>query len=117
MKLQDFKKKFKDVAVQKLQTKQVLSRAAIQDVVTGFIDGFGTGLVFYEYYGKDITIYTSEIFKNNLMTLEKGSQVLDENTGKVGTVVSDKPYIMCGELCVRVDFGGDIDAFSCKYFM
>lgn len=111
-----FKKKFPDVEVQNLTTTVVLSRAEIEKRVLALVDGFGTGLLYYNYSGKELTVYTSEIFKDKLAEMPKGALLSDPNTGKQCTVVSE-PYIMCCEMSISVDFASHPEAYSCTYFM
>ena len=46
----------------------------------------------------------------------KGEQVLDENTGLVGTIMSEEPFVCSAEMCVRVSFGETSDVYACTYF-
>ena len=55
-------------------------------------------------------------FARRIIRLSKGSQVLDENRGLVGTVVSESPFICGCEMCIRVDFGKGSDVYACTYF-
>ena len=49
--------------------------------------------------------------------IEPGLQVTDPNTGNCGVIVSDKPFIMCGEYCIEVEFPEDSGVYSCEYFI
>ena len=42
--------------------------------------------------------------------MKPGSEVFHEHYGVYGKVMSDKPFVICGELCIRVDFGGMPDS-------
>ena len=51
--------------------------------------------------------------------MKPGSEVFHEHYGVYGKVMSDKPFVICGELCIRVDFGGmpDCGAYCCVCFV
>lgn len=111
---QTFKKQFPDIKVQKLETKVVLSHRDVEDTVLAMCESLGVGLVSFERSGKRITVYTSDKMKNALDGMKKGAVVLSSSDGITGTVMSDKPFICGGELCVRVDFGNQRDeVYSC----
>lgn len=113
----DFKKKFPDVKLQQLTTEYVFSRAKVEETVLKLVQGLDTGLVYYEYVGRVIKVFTSDIFKHRLESMKKGDNVLHPRRGVIGTVVSDEPFIICGALCLRVDFEGETDAYDCDFFM
>jgi hypothetical protein len=117
MNKKDFQKKFPDVMLQQLTTAFVFSRAKVEETVLKLIKGLDTGLVYYEYDSKTIKVFTSDTFKNCLDGLKKGDQVLNQNTGIVGTVISEVPFLISGSLCIRVDFDGNVDAYNCDFFM
>lgn len=114
-----FKKKFPDVKVQKLQTSVVFSRQQVEETVLKMCNSLGTGLLYYNYSNKWITVYTSEKMKKALDSMKPGSEVFHEHFGAYGKVMSDKPFVICGELCIRVDFGGipESGAYSCVCFV
>lgn len=114
-----FKKKFPDVKVQKLQTEVVFSRKRVEDTVLQMCEMMGVELLYYSYSNKWITVYTSEKMKKALDSMKPGSEVFHEHYGVYGKVMSDKPFVICGELCIRVDFGGmpDSGAYSCVCFV
>ena len=51
--------------------------------------------------------------------MKPGSEVFHEHYGVYGKVMSDKPFVICGEFCIRVDFGGmpDSGAYRCVCFV
>ncbi len=51
--------------------------------------------------------------------MKLGSEVFHEHYGVYGKVISDKPFVICGELCIRVDFGGmpEGGAYGCTCFV
>ena len=114
-----FKKKFPDVKVQKLQTSVVFSRQQVEETVLKMCDSLGTGLLYYNYANRWITVYTSEKMKTALDSMKPGSEVFHEHYGVYGKVMSDKPFVICGELCIRVDFGGlpENGVYSCVCFV
>ncbi len=114
-----FKKKFPDVKVQKLQTSVVFSRQQVEETVLKMCDSLGTGLLYYNYSNRWITVYTSEKMKKALGSMKSGSEVFHEHYGVYGKVMSDKPFVICGELCIRVDFGGmpENGVYSCVCFV
>lgn len=116
MKKQDFKKSFPDVCVQKITFEKVLSRKEMDDKVLKLVEGLQTGLLAYESSGKGLKVFTSYRFKDKLDKMIKGSQVLDENTGLVGTILSEVPFVCDCEMCIRVSFGGNSDICACTYF-
>lgn len=113
---QDFLKKFPDVQVQQFQTKTVLSKQEIMDIVEQAVKSMDMGLVYYEHCGCDITVFTSDKMKAELDKMVTGCRVTDPNTGETGTVVSDK-FIVCGNYCVRVKFPSGEDVYDCDFFM
>lgn len=116
MKKQDFKKNYPDVCVQDITFKSVISRREIENTVIKLVDGLQTGLLGYESCGKKLKVFTSYQFKDRLEQMVKGEQVLDENTGLVGTITSEEPYVCSAEMCVRVSFGESSDVYACTYF-
>lgn len=113
----DFKKKFPDVKLQQLVTEFVFSRAKVEETVLKLVKGLDTGLVYYEYDGRTIKVFTSDTFKFRLGCMKKGDTVLHQHRGIIGTVISDEPFIICGSLCIRVEFDGKEDAYDCEFFM
>ena len=116
MKKQDFKKSFPDVCVQERTFEKVISRRDIEDKVIKLVDGLQTGLLGYESAGKELKVFTSYRFKDKLDKMVKGEQVLDENTGLVGIITSEEPFVCSAEMCVRVNFGENSDVYACTYF-
>ena len=43
--------------------------------------------------------------------------VVDSAIGRVGVIVSDRPFFCSCTLCIRVDFGDTSDVYDCSYFM
>lgn len=111
-----FKKQFPDVNVQKIDFTKILSRKEKEDFVFKLVAGLNTGLITYEDCGRSLKVYTSYKLKHALEGMTKGSQVLDENSGRVGTIISENPFICGCEMCIRVDFGNSSDVYSCTYF-
>lgn len=113
-----FKKKFPDVKVQKLQTAVVFSKREVEKTVVEMCKSLNTGLLYYSYAGKWITAYTSYKMKASLDGMAKGACLRDKQTGKEVTILSDEPYIVGGEYCIRVQFpDGEEDVYSCEYFI
>lgn len=112
-----FKKKFPDVKLQQLTTEYVFSRAKVEETVLKLVKGLDTGLVYYQYDSKTIKVFTSDIFKRRLEGMKQGDNVLHQHRGIIGTVVSNAPFPMCGSLCIRVVFDGEIDVYDCEFFM
>ena len=71
------------------------------------------------YANMCITVYTSHKMQTALDSMKSGSEVFHEHYGVYGKVISDKPFVICGELCIRVDFGGmpKSGAYSCTCFV
>lgn len=111
-----FKKLFPDVSVQEITLEKVLSRKDKEEFVLKLVTGLRTGLIMYQNGGRSLKVFTSYRLKNAIDTMTKGSQVLDENRGLVGTVVSESPFICGCEMCIRVDFGKGSDVYACTYF-
>lgn len=113
-----FKKKFPDVKVQKLETDCVFSNNEVHKTVIDMCSMCGFGLIYFEYNRKTITVYTSEKMKHALEGMSKGEVLLDENTGQTVNVISDKPFIVGGKYCIRIQFpDGKEDVYSCEYFI
>lgn len=117
MNKQSFKKKFPDVCLQDITFDDILSRSVVESKVLELVAGLDTGLIVYESSGRKLKVFTSDRLKSQLENMIKGYQVLDENTGIVGTVTSEKPFICSCEMCVRVDFGKGADVYACTYFL
>lgn len=113
----DFIKKFPDVKVQTFETKTVLSRREKEKIIEQAMASLQMGLICYESSGKKITCYTSDKMKDALDKMVKGFTVIEPNTGEEGIVISDKPFINCGEYCIRVEFPGEDFIYSCEYFI
>lgn len=111
-----FRKMFPDLCVQKIETRYVEPRKAIEEKVMAIVETMGTGLIWYYYSKKSITIYTSMKMKEWLQQVKVGGMLVDPNTGKQCTVTSE-PFIVCGSLCIRVDFSGYPEAYDCSYFI
>ena len=97
----DFSKKYPDVVVQNMNFDIILSRADIEKKVLLLFICLETGIFGY---------------KLQLDTLTKGSSVLDENTGLIGIITSNIPFVCCCEMCIRFVFGTGGDGYSCFYF-
>ena len=114
---EDFIDKFPDVKVQKFETNVVLSAADAEKVVNEAMTSLGMGLIHVERRGRWITCFTSDKMKAALDKMVKGTKLRDPNTGEEGVITSDKPFLMCGEYCVNIDFSSDSGAYSCEYFI
>lgn len=113
-----FKKKFPDVKVQKLETAVVFSKEEVKKTVIEMCNMCGFGLIYFEYNRKVITVYTSVKMKHELDGMRKDATLLDENTGQIVKVISDEPFIVGGEYCIRIQFAnGKEDIYSCEYFI
>lgn len=115
--IQHLKKKFPDVCKQVLYFEYVFSRREIEDKVIQFSDKFGQSVIAYTQSGKRLFLYTSQIFTDRLKAMNKGDTVVDSAIGRVGVIVSDKPFFCSCTLCIRVDFGDTSDVYDCSYFM
>ena len=113
----DFIEKYPDVKVQNITTKFVFSSNQIENLVSEVTQSLDTAPISYEHSGKKITIFTSDKFKNAIEHFTQGSAVTDPNTDAVGVITSDKPFYVCGELCVEVRFSDSSDTYSCDYFI
>lgn len=113
MKIADFKKKFPDVHVQQLETKEVLSRAEIEDTVKQFIAWFDSGLVAYESRGRNIKVFTSDKMKREMEKLKPGCEVVHPLDGRKGTVISEV-VLIGGTPCIRVELDGKSDMYDCE---
>lgn len=111
-----FKKRFPDVRVQEINLEKVLSRKEKEEIVSNLLTGLNTGLITYEDYGRSLKVFTSYRLKLAIDGMTKGSLVLDENSGRVGTIISEQPFICGCEICIRVDFGNSSDIYACTYF-
>lgn len=111
-----FKKQFPDVSVQVITLEKVLSRKDKEEFVSKLVAGLNTGLITYEDSGRSLKVFTSYRLKHAIDRMSKGSPVLNENNGRVGTVISEQPFICGCEMCIRVDFGGSSDVYACTYF-
>ena len=115
--IQHLKKKFPDVCKQVFDIEYVFSRREIEDKVIRFSDTFGQSVIAYTQSGKRLCIYTSKIFTDQLKSMRKDDSVVDSAIGRVGVIVSDKPFFCSCTLCLRVDFGATSDVYDCAYFM
>lgn len=111
-----FKKQFPDVSVQEITLEKVLSRKDKEEIVYKLVTGLNTGLITYEDSGRSLKIFTSYRLKHAIDRMTKGSPALDENSGRVGTITSEQPFILGCEMCIRVDFGDSSDVYACSYF-
>lgn len=115
--IQHLNKQFPDVCKQVFDFEYVFSRREIEDKVIQFSDTFGQSVIAYTQSGKRLCIYTSQIFTEKLKSMRKDDTVVDSAIGRVGVIVSDKPFFCSCTLCIRVDFGDTIDVYDCAYFM
>ncbi|WP_148477738.1 hypothetical protein [Parabacteroides johnsonii] len=93
-----------------------LSRKDKEEIVLKLVTGLNTGLIYYQDEGRALKVFTSYRLKHAIDRMVKGSEVLDENKGLVGTVISEHPFICGCEMCIRVDFGESSDVYACSYF-
>lgn len=112
-----FQKKFPDVSVQIMETSAVLSRADVEQRVLGLVGALDTGLLYYWYDGRIVKIFTSDKMKVELDKMIPGYEVLNQNTGKIGRIVSEKPYVMSCQMCLTVDFDGKKESYDCAFFI
>ena len=115
--IQHLKKKFPDVCKQVFDFEYVFSRREIENKVIQFSITFGQSVIAYTQRGKRLCIYTSRIFTDKLKSMRKDDTVVDSAIGRVGVIVSDKPFFCSCTLCIRVDFGDTSDVYDCAYFM
>ena len=113
---EDFIKKFPDVQIQHFETDTILSKQQIMDIVEQAVKPMNMGLVYYEHCGCNITVFTSDKMKAELIKMVPGNQVTEPNTGELGIVVSDK-FIVCGNYCIRVKFPSGEDVYDCDFFI
>ncbi|WP_294617691.1 hypothetical protein [uncultured Bacteroides sp.] len=116
MNITDFKQKFPDVHIQRFETKAVLSRVEIEDMVKQFMTWFGGGLVAYESRGRNIKVFTSEKMKRELEKLKPGCEVTCPLDGRKGTVMGEV-ILICGTPCIRIEFDGKSDMYDCETFI
>lgn len=114
-----FKKQFPDIAIQKLKTSVVFSRQKVEDTVLQMCDSLGVGLLYYRYSNRWITVYSSKKMKDSLDQMVLGADVYHTQYKVYGKVTSEKPFVICGELCILVDFGDtpSSGAYSCIDFV
>lgn len=117
MKKDDFLDKFPDVKKYVLVHHKVLNHIEIKDFVEQMMSLMNTGLIFYQSQGRKITCFTSDKMKDALDKMVKGAKVVDPNTGEEGTITSEKPFLICGEYSINVDFKSESGAYSCEYFI
>lgn len=113
----DFIKKFPDVKVQQFETFKVLSKQDIMNTVEEAMSSLDMGLIYYQSSGKKITCFTSDKMKVELDKMMAGNTLVDPITGELGVITSDKPFLICGEYCVNIDFPSTSGAYSCEYFI
>ncbi len=113
----DFIKKFPDVKVQQFDTVKILCKQDIMNIVEDAMTSLSMGLIYYQSSGRKITCFTSDKMKAALDKMVKGAKLTDPNTGEEGVITSDKPFLMCGEYCVNIDFPSTSGAYSCEYFI
>lgn len=111
-----FKKQYLDVCMQDITFDNVLSRKVIEDKVIQLINWLNIRLLRCESSRCKLKVFTSYQFGAKLKTMTKETQILDENTGLVGTIVSGQPFIFSCEMSVRVDFGNGTEVYACTYF-
>lgn len=117
MNKKDFIKKFPDVKVQQFETIKILGKKDIMNIVEDAMTSLNMGLICYQSVGRKITCFTSDKMKFALEKMVKGAKLTDPNTDEIGVVISDKPFLMCGEYCVNIDFPSTSGAYSCEYFI
>lgn len=117
MNKEDFEELFPDIKMQQFETVVVENRKTIEELVVSAMNSLKMGLVYYESYGKKIKVFTSEKMRLALQGMEKGAKVVNPNTGQQGTVVSEKPFIVCGIYCIRVRLGDSEDLYDCSFFV
>ena len=117
MKKDDFLDKFPDVKKYVLVHHKVLNHIEIKDFVEQMMSLMNTGLIFYQSQGRKITCFTSDKMKDALDKMVKGAKVVDPYTGEEGTITSEKPFLICGEYSINVDFKSESGAYSCEYFI
>lgn len=117
MKKDDFLDKFPDVKEQVFELNKILSHQEIMDIVEQAMSSMEMGLVYYQSQGRKITCFTSDKMKDALDKMVKGAKIVDPNTGEEGTITSEKPFLICGEYSINVDFKSESGAYSCEYFI
>lgn len=112
-----FEDKFPDVKKIKAETKKVLSKREVQDLVMKMVSSFDTGLLYYSCHGKNLEVFTSDKMKVALQAMKKGDKVINPETGEEGEVISDSPTIVGGTLCIEVSFPSETSLFDCDFFV
>lgn len=113
----DILKTFPDSFKLEFETDVVENKQQIFSRITSICDATNTGLIYYYSHGKKVIAFFSRKMKLHLARMIKGAKVQDPLTGDSWTVVSDKPYIVGGSYCIKVDQGGFCDVFACETFI
>lgn len=116
MTIDDFIEVHPDICSLKITMDHIYPHKKLDDRVMEICDIMNTGLVFYEHRAKTLTIFTSRQYKKILDSLTPGSKFLTHDH-REAVIESDKPYLVCGELCVRASIDGHSDVYDCNYFL
>ena len=110
MRIEDFKKDFPDVKVQKLISKEILPRQEIQNIVLQMCKMMKFGLITFENRAKSITVYTSYDLYHFAQKLKPGYQIKINNIDY--EVVSEVPFFVSNTLCLRLKAGELEDVYD-----
>ncbi len=110
MRIEDFKKDFPDVKVQKLISKEILPRQEIQNIVLQMCKMMEFGLITFENRAKSITVYTSYDLYHFAQNLKPGYQIKINNINY--EVVSEVPFFVSNTLCLRLKAGELEDVYD-----
>lgn len=110
MRIEDFKKDFPDVKVQKLISKEILPRQEIQNIVLQMCKMMEFGLITFENRAKSITVYTSYDLYHFTQNLKPGYQIKIHNIDY--EVVSEVPFFVSNTLCLRLKAGELEDVYD-----
>lgn len=115
MNKRDFKREFPDIKFYGLTTIHKIDRLKVEKMVLKLVEDYNTGLVYFEYDGYNVKIFTSDIMRLKLDKMVKSASVVEKGTEYTGVITSEKPFLGYNEMCVLVDFLSiESDCCTCR---
>lgn len=115
MKKSDFIFLYPDVCEWVITFQQGTDKREIEQDIICMCNANKIGMLAYHKYGEMVTVYTSDKFLQFQKRMVRGASLVDLN-GDKHTVISEEPFVCCGEYCIRTECNGNSDIYPCTFF-
>ena len=115
MKKEYFTNNYSDVYEQTMVCEYNMARVQYETMSMDLCNMLKTGLLGYYVQDKTVHVFTSNKMLEKLNKMIKGAKVVDLN-GFEGIITSEKPFMCCGKMAIRVLYPDGDSAYSCDFY-